>query len=336
MSGGRPSSIKRIVSCAAASLHIYVPEFFYEAAMKGSNSFFGRIVWALLQAAPIGTMTAVIIFYIVSAGYILMHNEVSGLFLIALMLILNVVSVITATIVKLSECYHKYDEDIIGNNFVGVDKKCRLFSQSLELMFNHRANAALQGFKSLEIDYADQLTGSEKAVVSFYSARCYDMMNYYPNALMYYSRAKEQGFPDKVLPFLNARCTGANGDTDEAVKLYSEVLEDESSPFRIYVLTDIGRMYLKLDDPDTAMKWFSQAIEKRQNYAEALGGAAIAQTMLRNFSEGQRLYKEALLNHIKDPEGYSLYFKRIMNAVKTENDKEIIEKSGGDDESTGN
>lgn len=27
MSGGRPSSIKRIVLCAAASLHIYVPEF---------------------------------------------------------------------------------------------------------------------------------------------------------------------------------------------------------------------------------------------------------------------------------------------------------------------
>jgi len=30
MSGGRPSSIKRIDSCAAASLHIYVPEFFSE------------------------------------------------------------------------------------------------------------------------------------------------------------------------------------------------------------------------------------------------------------------------------------------------------------------
>lgn len=28
MSGGRPSSIKRCVLCAAASLHIYVPEFF--------------------------------------------------------------------------------------------------------------------------------------------------------------------------------------------------------------------------------------------------------------------------------------------------------------------
>ena len=298
--------------------------------MKKLTSFFSRLAGTVIQAAPAGTVAGALIFYVVAVVYSIMTGDRKVLYTAVGFAVLNAAGIAGAMILKLPENFHKYDQDIIGRNFVGVSKKCRLFSHSLDLLFSHRANAALEELKMLESDYTDRLTDSEKAVVSFYTARCYDLMTYYPNALIYYERAREQGFHDKVLPFLNARCTGSNGDTDEAVKLYTEVLGDENSPFRMYVLTDVGRMYLKLNQPAKAMEWFSEAIEKHYNYAEALGGAAIAQTMMKNLNEGQRLYREALINHIKDPEGFASYFKEVLDSVMLE--KDIEKKLGGEND----
>lgn len=143
-------------------------------------------------------------------------------------------------------------------------------------------------------------------------------MTYYPNAVIYYDKAGSQGFTDPVLPFLKARCTGNNGDTETAEKLYADILADEENPLSRYVLTDLGRLYLRRDEPEKAMKWYGEAIEKRQNYAEALGGAAIAQTMLHNINEGQRLYREALVNRINDAQDYMEYFKQVLSAVMLE------------------
>jgi len=298
--------------------------------MKKLTSFFSRLAGTVIQAAPAGTVAGALIFYIVAVVYSIMTGDRKVLYTAVGFAVLNAAGIAGAMILKLPENFHKYDQDIIGRNFIGVSKMCRLFSHSLDLLFSHRANAALEELKMLESDYTDRLTDSEKAVVSFYTARCYDLMTYYPNALIYYERAREQGFHDKVLPFLNARCTGSNGDTDEAVKLYTEVLGDENSPFRMYVLTDVGRMYLKLNQPAKAMEWFSEAIEKHYNYAEALGGAAIAQTMMKNLIEGQRLYREALINHIKDPEGFASYFKEVLGSVMLE--KDIEKKLGGEND----
>ena len=81
---------------------------------------------------------------------------------------------------------------------------------------------------------------------------------------------------------------------------------------------EIGRMYIKLNDGENALKWFNEAIDRRECYANALGGAAIAYTLLRNFDKGEELYRMALLNNIDDPTGYSGYYKEIQAAVLLE------------------
>lgn len=279
------------------------------------KAFFGRLADAAVQAAPIGSLLGLILFYMTVLAAELLRLELSAEVWLGVLVALHIISLVFMMFHRLIVGFHKYDQDIVGSNFVGVSKKCRIFSHALELHFNRRVNASLDEFRLLGSEYDSTLTDSEKALVSFYTARCYDQLRYYPNALICYDRAAEQGFDNSILPFLRARCTGANGDTEEALNLYNEVLEDESSPFRNLVYNDIGRMYLDRNEPAEALKWYSRSIAKRHSLAEAYGGAAIAQVMLGEINEGERLYREALLNHIKDPKGFTDYYRRILNAV---------------------
>ena len=286
------------------------------------KAFFGRLADAAMQAAPIGSLLGLILFYIAVLAAELLRAELSVTVWLGILVTLHVISMALMTFCKLAAGYHRYDRDIVGKSFVGVSKKCRIFSHALELHFNRRINASLDEFRLLGSEYESRLTDSEKALVSFYTARCYDQLRYYPNALMCYERAAEQGFDNSILPFLLARCTGANGDTDEAIGLYKEVLGDEKSPFRNLVYNDIGRMYLDRNEPAEALGWYSKAIANRHSLAEAYGGAAIAQAMLGDITEGERLYREALLNHIKDPKGFTEYYRRIVDSVIHERETE--------------
>ncbi|MBP3243034.1 MAG: tetratricopeptide repeat protein [Ruminococcus sp.] len=214
--------------------------------------------------------------------------------------------------------FHKYDSDLIGKAFIGISKKCRIFADSLERLTDHKLTSALDGFKLLEEEYSDDLDTCEQAVLRFYIGRCYDIMGYFPNALKCYQDSQRLGMKDNILPLLIARCTGSNGDTGEAVQLYTSILSNKKSPYRLYVRTDLGKMFLRENDAATAMKWFSEAIEHRQNYADALGGAAIAQTMLHHFKEAEELYKAAIVNRISDSRGFTAYYKEVQAAALLE------------------
>ena len=296
------------------------------------KGFFGRLADAALKAAPIGSLLGFILFYMTVLAAELLRVELSPSLVIGAAVVLHVFSLTAMTVHTLIRGSHKYDQDIVGSNFLGLSRKSRLFAQAQELHFNRRINSALSLFKQLESEYADKLTQSEKAIVSFYIARCYDLMRYYPNALINYERAGDSGFDNPVLPFLKARCTGANGDTDEAVSLYSEVLEDVSSPFCNLVRNDIGRMYLDKNEPEKALEWYGQAIEKRESYPEALGGAAIANVMLGDVNTGEQLYRQALVNHIKDSAGFTEYYRKILAAeMKRKETERQLSKLGRND-----
>lgn len=299
--------------------------------MNRFKAFFGRLADAALQAAPLGSLLGLTLFYMTVLAAELLRVELTAAELIAALVVLHIFSLAAMLVHRLIKGFHKYDQDIIGRDFVGISRKCRAFSHALDLHFNRRINAALDEFKQLEAVYADKLTDSEKALVSFYIGRCYDQLRYYPNALICYGRAAELGFANRILPFLQARCTGANGDTDEAIRLYNEVLEDEKSPFRNLVYNDIGRMYLDRNEAEEALKWYTRAIAKRHSFAEALGGAAIAEVMLGEINEGERLYREALINHIKDPKGFTEYYRRILAAVMLERETDRRLKKLGDE-----
>ncbi|HBB71416.1 MAG TPA: hypothetical protein DCZ71_02280 [Ruminococcus sp.] len=287
---------------------------------KPENRFrkiFGRMLSSSLDSVIYGTFCAVILYFVCSLVFAFMGytDYLNGA---ALMLFFCMVGIVGAAVAHTKSGFHKYDPEIIGDCFVGYSKKCRLFSESLSDLFNHRVNFALNGFKTLESDYADKTDQREKGVLSFYIGRCYDVMHYFPNASRYYGIAENYGFSDSVLPLLKARCFAAMGDTDDALRIYTAILEDGDSPFRPIVRTDIGNMYLRKNDGKTALKWYSEAIELHENYAEAMGGAAIALTLQHRYSEAEEHYRSALLNHVSDPVGYTSYYKSVLEAARAQ------------------
>ena len=328
MSGGGPSSIKRTVLCAAASLHIYVPEFFDNGGIavkklkKFTNDFFDAVI--------IGTFIAVIIFYAILLLAVLDSPDKLILALTGILLFINVVCILVCAVAKTFQKPHKYDSELIGYNFVGISKKSRIFRQSVENLFSQSLNQALGGFKEIEEKYADKLAESEKAVLYFYIARCYDIMQYYPNANSYYimsgkNRADSVALKN-ILSLLHARCLGAMGDAEDAAEKCAAVLADENNLYRCYVRTDMGRMYLMLDNAEEALKWYGEAIENKENTADAYGGMAVAYAMLSNAEKSENFYKLALINNIDDKEGFKELYNEIRNMPKSKSDHESQEK----------
>ena len=209
--------------------------------------------------------------------------------------------------------FHKYDEDIIGNAFTGIDRKSAVFEKGLEVFRDKYFGSALEIFTELDDDYF-KLNEREKGVLSFYRARCYDIMGWKPNAVNCYEKASQFGFMIPEMPVFLARCYAENGNINKALSMFTELM-DTDKKYSDHMRVEIGRMYLKSDEGEIALKWFNEAIEKHQCYADALGGAAIAYTIMGNVEEGEKYYRMALLNNIADPQGFSRYYKEIQAAM---------------------
>ncbi|HAE52016.1 MAG TPA: hypothetical protein DCG30_02015 [Ruminococcus sp.] len=287
---------------------------FRSIIVKFLNNFSGAFVF--------GTSVSVVVFYFFYFILILFMDGERDLTPVIAMITVHIITLVFVFIMKINENFHKYDPELIGDNFVGFNKKCRMFKKNLELLFSHRVNYALNGFKAMEEEYDKNMDNGEKSVLNFYIARCYDLMGFYPNAARYYQSSKNFGFRNRVIDFLSARCAGSMGDIENALIMYNDIMYDESTPICHYVRTDIGKMYIKHDDAENALKWYTEAMEKHENYADAAAGAAIANLMLHNFEEADRLYRTALLNRVKDIIGFTEYYKEIKNAVCMNKDKE--------------
>ncbi len=285
--------------------------------MKSVKTFLRKIVGDFRDAIIFGTFVGVIVFYCISIISIML-GEAEFTFATVALLLVNIISIVVLMLLYVARRPHKYDPEIIGDNFIGIGKKNRIFNRAVEDQLKLRTNDALNGFKLLESEYIGQLSDSEKAVLYFYIARCYDIMDFRPNAAGYYEMAVEYKLPHKILPLFYARCRGSMGDIDESIALYMKILEDKENDYRMFVRTDIGRMFLRRNDGKSALKWFEEAMEKRENYAEALGGAAVAHTILHNFKKGEELYREAMLNEISDAVGFADYYKKVQAAALLE------------------
>ena len=212
--------------------------------------------------------------------------------------------------------YHRYDEDIIGNAFTGMNRKSSLFEMGMEMFHQRYFGDALEVFARIDSDGFIK-TPEEQGVLSFYKGRCYDFMNWNPNALNCYENAEKCGFDIPELPIFLARCYAKTGNTTKALETFTSLM-DSDKKYSDRMRVEIGRMYIKLNDGQTALKWFNEAIDRHESYANALGGAAIAHTLLRNFDKGEELYRMALLNNIDDPSGYTGYYKEIQAAMLLE------------------
>ncbi|HRR75706.1 MAG TPA: tetratricopeptide repeat protein [Ruminococcus sp.] len=236
----------------------------------------------------------------------------TAVFLIALMVFLG------AELMKYSSsnAFHRYDEDLIGKAFTGLNKKSLLFENGLDLFHKGHFRTALEFFTDAGDDKFT-LSQEEKGVLEFYRGRCYNILGTYPNAVICYDKAADAGFSTPVLPLFTARCCVGNGDIERAKQIYNGLLDTDYEHADM-IRTEFGKLYLKQNDGKNALKWFQEAIDRHENYADALGGAAIAQNMLHNFKEGEELYRAALLNNISDPVSYSNYYKEIQAAALLE------------------
>lgn len=212
--------------------------------------------------------------------------------------------------------YHRYDEDIIGSAFTGMNRKSSMFEMGMEMFHQRYFGDALEMFTKIDSG-SFRKTREEQGVLSFYKGRCYDLMGWNPNAVNCYENAEKNGFHIPELPIFIARCYAENGNTSKALEMFKSLM-DTDKKYSDRMRVEIGRMYIKLNDGQTALKWFNEAIDRHESYANALGGAAIAHTLLRDFSKGEEFYRMALLNNIDDPTGYSGYYKEIQAAVLLE------------------
>ena len=217
--------------------------------------------------------------------------------------------------------FHLFDDEIIGTAFTGLNQRSATFGKGVELFHKGNFRNALEIFTDLGKN-DNKLSVEEQSVNEFYRGRCYHILEACPNAVICYENALEKGFYIPELPIFIARCHAQNGYTEKAKQLYEELLTREDYQYSDRIRCEIGDMYLKLNEGQTALKWFEEAIQRHESYASALGGAAIAQIMLHNLKEGEALYRQALLNNIEDSIGFTRYYKEIQAAVMLEHHRD--------------
>lgn len=281
--------------------------------MKNFKAKFMGFIKNISEGVIFGNFVATVIFQIFCV-FLALIGEPDFFNITAFYLVLDAFVIIsTVFVLYKSGSIHKIDADIIGNNFIGFGKKSRNFRKAVEDFCNDDFPKAINELKDIEEKY--NLSDSENGVLCFYVARCYDIMSYYPNALNYYEKAEKFGFSDESIILFKANCIGASGDTEQALSIYNDILNSDNR-YSIYVRTYIGKMYLENRQPEKALKWYLEAVEKRENYAMALGGCSLAYLMLGNNEESRKYYQYAIINNMSDLEGFKAYYKEISESLK--------------------
>lgn len=213
--------------------------------------------------------------------------------------------------------FHQFDDDLIGNAFTGINRKSRRFEKGLNLFHKNNFRMALEAFTDLGRE-ENSLSKQETAVNEFYRGRCYDILDAYPNAIICYKNAQENGFYIPELPIFIARCYSINGDPKRAVAIYEGLMDEKDYKYSNKLRCEMGNVYLKEYDGESALKWFNDSIERHEDYANALGGAAIANVLLGRYEEAEKLYKLAIVHNIDNPVDFIKYYKGTVALQKDE------------------
>ncbi len=208
---------------------------------------------------------------------------------------------------------------IIGDNFRRRGIVPTAFMAAVKELRQMNVGSALETFKELAETDESKITPSEKAVLSYYTGRCYQMMGYTTNAVNCYQQSIDDGFDEPSAYIFAGRCCTAAGDFDRGEKYYDTLLEKRESDPKYaanidYIYTDKGMLYIKKGDGKTAMEMFSLSIEKRMNYAFALGGCAIALLLLGDTESSKDYYARAVANNVDDLTGFKEYYKEVAQS----------------------
>lgn len=185
----------------------------------------------------------------------------------------------------------------------------RLSDAVIELHL-YNFNSALDMLKDMAENEQDS---GRLAVVSFYTGRCYQLMGYPANGVIYYKNAIENGLDTNDTYLLAARCLTQNGRFDEAVEYYNILLDRDC--YFDFIYTDMGIAYLKKGDGEKALENFEKSLDEGKNYAFALGGCSLACLLLKNLEKSNEYYKKALTCNMEDLNGFKTFYCNIAEAA---------------------
>lgn len=184
--------------------------------------------------------------------------------------------------------------------------EAKLFRKANMLFEGDSVVDALNLFKDIN---TDKLTNREKAVLSYYIGRCYQLTGYPANAAIAYGDAIDGGYPDDLVYIFAARCESFNKNYEKSLEYYNTLLENKTAID--YVYTDIGMMYLKANDGAKALEAFEKSIELNVNSTFAEGGCALAYLLMGELEKSKDFYNRALLNGVDDEEGFKQYYDEV-------------------------
>ena len=265
-------------------------------------------------------MPGLLIYGVLIGSFVLRGTPHNDPFEPAMYLRLLVLCYLTAFIVNCVLHYRdmihailRSDEHLIGKNFGGFRKQDKLFCSGMEAYAADHPREALEYFLAVQNDF--ELSESETGVLSFYLGRCYQMLDCPSNAVTYYQTARAKGFSEPFAKLFEARSYSECGDFENSLALFEELLANDPPPEFFFLYTDIGYLYIKQKQPDQAEEWFRKSIDKKQNYAFALGGMAIASLQKGDFSAAQEYHYKALVNRLENAVSFRKYYdetKRLM------------------------
>jgi tetratricopeptide (TPR) repeat protein len=203
----------------------------------------------------------------------------------------------------------EFESRLIGNTFSGIGTKAKLFRRACDHMHFGDLSDALEVFNTLK---NKNLTKREKAVLSFFLGKCYEVMGYPTNAVNYYRQSLEEDIGLDEVYLITARAFTVNGDFTEAEEVYDDLLSRDSKLENIY--TDLGMVYIKANQPDKALETFSKSLRLHHNYSFALGGCALAYLLKSDTENAKFFYSQAIINNIDDLDGFTEYYCNIAES----------------------
>lgn len=171
-------------------------------------------------------------------------------------------------------------------------------------------NTSLDKMEEIE---EKQLTDNQKAVLSFYQGRCYQLMGYPANAVKHFENCLELGMRLNDVYLLAARCLAQNGRFDDAIEYYNVLIERES--YFEFIYTDIGLAYLKKGDGEKALEYFRKSVDEGMNHSFALGGCSLACLQMKDLEKSNEYFREAVRCSMEDVNGFKVYYCNIAESV---------------------
>ncbi|MCQ2819308.1 MAG: tetratricopeptide repeat protein [archaeon] len=193
--------------------------------------------------------------------------------------------------------YSIFIKALIKRNEGDINESLKLFKQSYTLndssyyiLRETGKNFLLLGKYSMAIEIYDSLIGKDEEDWDslYHKGLCLMNMGQYDEATELFDRAYEINPTPEILK-AQAKMLILQENLEEAVKKYEEALYDSIDD--VDLLAKVGALKLKMEETDSALECFEQAININPNYSSGILGLSSIYQSLGDYEKSFNLYK---------------------------------------------